>query len=284
MYGLAARLRGIRDDDSGFGLILTIGTAILVILLVLTAGRMGDNALSSSRHHQRFENAIDVAEAGVDQALGRLQKNSAYTACTSCALPAGGFASASAEQSWAKSTIQGLVTSQSSLLQSVNGGQYLAIRPSGGQTIYSMGWVPSQAAPRSTRLIKVQFLFGPYRPGDALLTQGDLCFSGSVLVDDADNSVAANAHTNSSLTTCSNGNGGASSITVTGDLTASGTYNVGNNANVGTGSGGNQPLETVPPIDPRYVYQNQSTAYASNWYDLCPDGTVHSPDTTNFQP
>lgn len=275
--------RIIHESDSGLGMIMVLGVSMVVMILVLTAGKMADNALTASQHHQRFETALDVSEAGIDQALGRLQKNNTYNGCSGCSMPNGGFASASAEQAWAKSTITTLASSTPSLVQTVNGGQYLAIRPVGGQTIYSMGWVPNQASPRDTRLIKVQYIFGPWRPGDALLTNGDLCFSGSVLVNDLDPSSPANAHTNSNVSSCSNGNG-ASSITITGTLTASGSYNVSGNANVATGSGGGQPQETLPDIDPYYIYQTQSANYTNNWYDLCPDGTVRSPDPSATTP
>ncbi len=63
-------------------------------------------------------------------------------------------------------------------------GEYVAIKPAGWNAVYAMGWSPSKAAPKATaRLIKAEYLFSPYKPGNAILTSGNLSFSSSVTVD-----------------------------------------------------------------------------------------------------
>jgi len=144
-----------------------------------------------------------------------------------------------------------------------------------------MSWVPSRGAVGAkSRFIKAEYLFSPYKPGNALAAQGDVVFNGgSVTVQQAGqtcpSSYAAPVHTNGNIS------GTANSNCITGDVTASGSYNMA--GTVGSGSGGNAPLETIPVIDPRAIYNsndvNADPYNTSNWYDLCPDGTVKTKNT-----
>jgi hypothetical protein len=259
-------------SDSGIGMVLVIGTTTVLMLFVATTLKIGIDSLRSSRTHVQFEDALGVVETGIDQTLTRLQANSAYTAC-GCTAPS--FATDTDERNWAKTTIKNLATNNPSLIQNAPGGQFLAIRPGNKQTVYAMGWVPSYSAAVKTRLLKAEYLFGPYKPGNALLTSGDLNFSGSVTINTADPATSSPVHTNGSVTSNN------SSLTIVGDLTSSGSYNVGSGANIGSGSAGGQPLEVVPTLNPRDVYANVATdatlaTYKANWYDLCPDGKVRS--------
>jgi hypothetical protein len=271
------RLRRRLSGDEGFGMITVMGFSLVLFGLLSVAFTVGTNALQSSRSHYSFDQALDNAETGIDQMLGRLQKNTSYTLC-GCTTPTGGFATEAAERSWARSTVAALAASQPSLLQSTGNGQFLSIHPSNRYTVYSMGWVPSYAKAVKTRLLKAEYLFAPYKPTEAILTNGDLDISGSVLVDATDTTVPAGVHTNANVTTNN------ASLTVSGPVTSSGTYDVNGNVSVGSGSGGGMPLETVPSISARYVYTSQSAAYSQNWYDLCPDGSVHSPDSAATTP
>jgi hypothetical protein len=275
--------RAKRDD--GFSMILVIGSiAVLMSLLVVVVG-LAVQANTSSQQHQTFDQALDASEAGVDQALGRLTVDHSYAAGPD--VPAAGFPACpagmngTAEQCWAKQQILALATSTPAMIQTGGTGQYLTIRPSNRQTVYSMGWSPSYGNARAKqRLLKTEYLFAPYRPVDAILTSGSMDMSGSVLVDSPNGTPAA-VHSNGDVSS-------KSSDQIAGPVTASGSYDgnakVTNDPDALTGS--NTPLESIPLIDPRSVYIADAgdPAYSSNWYDMCPDGSVHGPDTTGFQP
>ena len=79
------------------------------------------------------------------------------------------------------------------------------------------GWSPSRSHPNAKeRLLKAEYIFAPYRPGQAVLTGGDIDFSGSVAVN-AVGGLAADVHTNSNIMGANN------SLSVSGAITASGT-------------------------------------------------------------
>jgi hypothetical protein len=84
----------------------------------------------------------------------------------------------------------------------------------------------------------------------------------------------ANVHTNGQA------DGTGCSQTVNGTVTSSGSYSIC--GSVGdTGSGGGYPIEDVPDINTRFVYDTFASSYAAtSWYDLCDNGTVKRPGTT----
>jgi hypothetical protein len=281
-------------DDAGIGLILVVGMMSVLAMLSLVAVSIAQNALSSSTGHLHFENALGVAENGIDQVLAQVQNNKSYVPFTGIAVGATDVSTPAKERAWARSQIATLATTTSNRTTTKQ-GQYIAFRPSDRQIIYSMSWVPSytavmkKAKNSKSRLIKAEYIFAPYAPDKAILTQGDLNFSGSVLVDKVDPATAASVHTNGNVSS-SNG-----SLQVTGTLTSSGSYSVNGNATVATGSGGTQPLVDVPVIDPRSVYQDPglyasyggtvgASGYTGQWYDLCSGGTVRARDNSSTTP
>jgi hypothetical protein len=277
--------------DEGFAMILVIGTALVLTVVAAVAMGLAQNALRSSSGHKNFETAIATAENGVDAALAQLQQSSTWSACGCTEAP---FPSTTkAEFQWASTKILSLAAAGSPLLQQDGQGQYLAIRPSDRQTVYSMSWVPSYAAWNAhkanskSRLIKAEYILSPYAPANALLTQSDLVFSGSVLVTKSGDATGASVHTNGGV---SSTNG---SLEVDGDVTSSGSYGINSNANVGAGSTGNTPLQSVPLIRPEDFYTTLrssyggtvgSSGYTGSWYDLCDDGYVRARDTTDATP
>jgi hypothetical protein len=134
----------------------------------------------------------------VDESLAALVRNRNFNPCNcsiSAALP---FVSESAEKSWARSAISSAIAADPSLLKTTAEGQYVAIRPANKQAVYAMSWVPSRAAAKKSRLVKSEYLFAPYKPGNAVVTEGDLTFSGSVTIQAAGadpNAFVAPVHT-----------------------------------------------------------------------------------------
>ncbi|MCW2671717.1 MAG: hypothetical protein JWP14_306 [Frankiales bacterium] len=265
----------LRKDDEGFGLILVIGFGLVLTALVVVATTLSTRAIQSGQRHVVFEQSADAAEAGVDQFVARLQKNTTYAPVT-IAQPAAfdgtsGWSSPTAERDWAKQTLTTMAATASNL-QTVPQGQYIAIRPSWTNTIYSMGWAPSYAKSTRTRLLKSEYLFSTYHPANAILTNGNITCCPSYSVGNAPGvSSTISIHTNGTL-------GGVPAPANGETVTASATGTCSAPCVSGT------PLQSVPTIDPEQVYKADAALYASAWYDLCPDGKAHKPDLTNFVP
>lgn len=273
MTRLRRRLEMCRTGDAGFGLILVVASTVVLLGLLLVAASVSVNSLASSRSHTGFEAAQAVSETGVDQTLARLQVDKTYS--TSPGLAVSCFASDVQEQACARNAITTYVNGGGSL-QTTPQGQFAAIRPAGLQKVYSQSWVPSRTAVGAkSRLLKADYVFALYKPTNALLTQSNVSFSGSVTVSPVTAGTPTPVHSNGNIN-------GSSSSTIAGPVTASGTYPV--TGSVGSGSGAGKPMEDVVRIDPAQVYDENLTAttasYAANWYDLCPDGTVRAKATT----
>src|SRR4051794_28154279 len=242
MTTLSRRIAAVlHSGDSGMGLILVIGTSIAAMMAAMGVAAIGIHSLRSSAQHVSFEQALAAAESGVDDQLSAIQSANNqdppvdYTTPSPCnstgATPT--FASSAAERTWAKALINSL---PASCTKTTSSGQYIAVRPAGLQVVYSMGWSPSRTAVhRKTRLIKAEYLFGPFKPSNAILTNGNLNFSGSVYTDYVGDATSANVHSNGNIT--SNGSG---SLTILGQISASGS-------NATLGGGGSCPSGVTGP-------------------------------------
>lgn len=276
---MTRRLR--QRDDQGFSLILVMGIGFALLAFAIVAATTSVRALKDSSSHVSYAQNLDTAEAGIDQVSARLQAtNGAYTLCptttnvTSCDIPASarvsGFANQTAERTWAETTLKQLAADDQTLLKTTTAGQYLTIRPPSINTIYSMSWVPSYAKPTRQRLVKSEYIFSTYHPANAILTNGNItcCPSYDIGLD-------ASAPAGTSIGIHTNGNLGGvpghdSGLTV--EASATGTC---------SGCTANTPTQTVPTIDPRLVYNSESSKYSGSWFDLCPDGKVRSPNTAS---
>ncbi|MDQ1704040.1 MAG: hypothetical protein QOF18_406 [Frankiaceae bacterium] len=269
-------LRRKDADDEGVAMITVIGVAFVLTIFAVGMTTLSLNTLKSSGSHVVFSKTIDAAEAGIDQTLARLTKTNTY------AYPSGltisdpafssttGWASVSAEKAWARAEINSLKNTAGAVNHTAN-GDFITVRAANLNTIYSMGFLPNVSNPTRTRLVKAEFIFSTYHPTNAILTNGNIscCPSYNVgLAPGVSSSTTIGIHSNGNLGGVpTSANGG----TVTG--TASGTCS--SPCTAGT------PRESVPAIDPRAIYNSQSPIYASNWYDLCPDGKVHAPNTAS---
>ena len=274
MTGFTGRwivLRARAADDDGIALAMVLLITVAVSGLISAMVIVGTGSLRSATGHAKFDQSLAAAEAGVDSMLANLQVDQAFSNVG--AVPSTWATTPpteAQEQAWARTAI---LAQGSSALEDAGVGEYVAIKPTGWNAVYAMGWSPSKAAANATaRLIKAEYLFAPYKPGNAILTSGNLHFSSSVTVDLATGLVGkANVHTNGSA------EGTGCSQTVNGTVTSSESYSVC--GSVGdTGSGGGYPLESVPQNDPRFVYDTFASTYATtSWYDLCDDGKVRRP-------
>ena len=71
---MIARLRRALRDDSGFGLILVIGTMGVISVMIATTSIIAVSSLRAAQSRVANEQALGAAENGIDFALARLQK------------------------------------------------------------------------------------------------------------------------------------------------------------------------------------------------------------------
>jgi hypothetical protein len=272
-------LRRRLHADDGFSMILVLGIALVLTAVAVLAAGKGVAAMRGSGTHALFGQNLDVAEAGIEQLGARVQAtNGSYVYCPTTATVSGavpvqarisGFASKADERLWAATTLRQLAATNPGLLVNARGGQYLAIKPAGLNTIYSMSWVPNFAKAARQRLLKSEYVFSTFRTSAALLANGDVSCCASYDFDLAGGMAPTSAipiHTNGSLTGSVSAKSGVLQATASGGCSSP--------------CAGGKPNITVPKIDPREFYWSQAWRYADNWYDLCPDGSVRKPNLT----
>ena len=261
---MSAAPRRRRARESGFGIVMVLGLGALVIGMGALAHFIFNSAINTSDRHVAYEQALHLAEQGIDQTMARLAEDPAYdTDATFGTVPAT-VVTAADERAWVEQ--QG-AAAPASALQSAPGGEVVAIKPSNRTTIYAMSWVPSRSAAERTRVLKQEYEAGTGTFVDfAIMTEGSLTVSGNPTISGSAGSVHANGNISIS-----------GSPVISGNLTTAGTLS-GSPTVGGTASGG-MPRKTVPTVDPRAVWQTwaRSATYAGSWYDLCPDGTVQLP-------
>src|SRR4051794_10473683 len=146
--GLVARLRRAAAGDEGIGLVLVLGYAVIITLVITVSFATVSSVTKTGNSHVQYGEAVDSAEAGVDQSLARLQYNNSYNSGVS--VPAqwvNGFPNGATERSWVLTqAVPAVIAASPSAVQKTPQGEYLAIRPSNEQSIYSIGWEPSRAA------------------------------------------------------------------------------------------------------------------------------------------
>ena len=314
---IARRTAAVKGDE-GVGLLLVIGTTTVVTMLMIVLTTMATRALTSSSSHVSFEGAIAAAESGIDEGLARSQMTydkfgtdsysfpsstescATYTTINwnSSAAPdgtaaPGSFASDAAglavERKWAKSWLQALGTDSSCRFTGPK-GVFTFFKPVGHQAVYGMGWAPSYSAATNSaskmRYLKAEYLFTPYAPSNAILTQGTLDLSSSTTVTTAppNSTSLASVHTNGDLTN-SQGN-----PTVYGPVSQSGSGGLVSDPKFYGNTGGtvtSSAVQGVPFVSALEVWGRNhanNQTLATTWYDLCSDGSVRTPTTTTSAP
>lgn len=272
-----------QSGDEGVAMVSVMGLVLVLTTIMIVATVTAVSAIQSSRDHVSFEQSLAAAEAGVDANLANVAKafsegNPGWTNPSPCALPAptaSDVSSEANERAWARTQLGAL---PSSCLVTTPQGQFVAGRAPGRQAIYAIGYSPSRTSPDvKSRVLKAEYVFGPYAPGKALLTGGNLDFSGSVAISHLDPSLPADVHTNSNVVGMNN------SLQIGGALTATGTLSGSCPSNVAAGCAGSKPEEPMPIINPRTVWSTYAP-YDPNWVDLCPLGVAKKPNPTDTVP
>ena len=292
-WGRPAWLR-LRDSDDGIGMVTVIGLSSVIAIVVAITVSMAINSLASSRRHVQFEAAMATAESGLDSVLGYIQAASdnglIYSSPEGCdarwTWASSTTPTAKDEAAWVREKVAAM---PDSCMENAGQGEFISFRARNaiGQlmpVVYSVGWSPSRyGTERAERIVKSEYMFSPYRPSQAILTESTLYFSGSVTVDlSADaTSQSADVHTNGNLTMNTN------SLQVTGNVTSAGSNDIAetcpNNKITGTCTSNAPPIR-IPVISARAVYRAASDTMPQSWYDLCPDGTVRAPDLSGLIP
>ena len=248
-------------DESGLAMITVIGIATILFAVATTMFVQTMTNLGMATQEESFEQSIQVADAGVEEALFQLNKLETWN--TGETLPAS-FASRAAERTWAETAASTAATnSPSTRLKTTPEGQYVIVKPSNSTSvIYAVGYVPNftaSAATREARVIRATYAMGPLPSKFAILTRGDLTLGPSHT-----SIKGGSVHANGDLTVTGNGK-------IDGFVTSSGDFTNANPTKLKFGdainSGGGRPPVDVPLIKPIDYYGNSH-------YDLCPDGTV----------
>ena len=139
-----------RGDETGLALIMVMGVALVVMLIAIASFKMATGALSSSARHVNYEQAVHVAEHGVDQTLARLQQDELHT--TPAGVPnAPSFADEDAEETWARAQIALAPTAVSPK------GEYAVVKPLNRNVLYVQSWVPNRDNEVTSRLLKAEY-------------------------------------------------------------------------------------------------------------------------------
>jgi hypothetical protein len=220
-----------------------------VAAIVMTRNFSDYNQVRSDR---RFEQAIQVADSGVDHTLYKAGADPSYDTGDGAIPDFGG--DPAAEEAWV------LKTAGDNPLVITPEGQWATILDNEARLIYSVGYVPTRANPYKTRIIRAAYDYAPFVPSVAILTDGNLQIGGNAHITGAGGSVHANGDVIY---------GGSPSVSgyvsSAGSCTGCESPTIGDPAN----SGGGKPKREVPLINPR---EN----YVMSDYDLCPNGEIRT--------
>lgn len=249
--------RGRLGNQSGIGMVLVLGMGFLVLGMGFLAHRIFDGAITSSSGHVATEQALHLAENGIDQTLARISNNPAYSNATT--LPGGVV-----EKTWA------LEQAAAATPQQGPEGEFVAIKPAGRNVVYGVSWIPNRAEARRTRVVKAEYLLSAYNPEHAILVGGPLILNGNPGVG----GYAGNVHANGPIDLTGN-------PLVSGNLTTSGIFTGKQPDALPSPPGGYQstaPKIDIPRIDPRAEWDSLVHGNVGTAYDLCADGWIKIPD------
>jgi hypothetical protein len=246
-------------DERGIAMVSTVlmGAILFAIAAIVMTRNFSD--YNQVRSDRRFEQAIQVADSGVDHTLYKVGAAPSYT--TGEELPAeymGPNVDRVAEEAWVLDNVKDnpLVTTPE--------GQWATIRPWNADVIYSVGYVPTRSAPYKVRIIRAAYDYAPFVPSVAILTDGNLQIGGSATITGAGGSVHANGNVIVSGSPHIDGYVSASG-SCTGCVPPPPGATIQNQGESGPG----KPKREVPLINPR---EN----YVMSDYDLCPNGQIRT--------
>jgi len=248
------------DRGIAIAMVMLVG-AVLVVLSSLMVAR-GFRQLVNTSNDVHWDNALFVAEAGLDDALHTLDYDFDFT--TGQTIPDGTLGT-DAERAWAVETADAATSD----LVAVPEGEYVVVRPANSSVVFAVGYSPSrEATDRRVRVIRAAIEGNPweYQIEHALLVGGDIELSGNTTINDTNDNDGASVHSNGSVT-------GAGAYVVEGCVTSSESTFTATIACPPSPS----PPEPMPVIDPLKMYP-----YAH--YALCDDRVIYGGPTHPVTP
>jgi hypothetical protein len=266
-----------RQDGLALPTVLFLGVVMfLVVTAVAFRGVVGVHQADDQR---RYNEALQIADGGVDKALFELIEDHDYGTMTPAT--AGGTAAADGmpspgadEREWAlnKATLK-LAAGATSSVDPTNQflsrvvksrtGEWAVVKPAGesNAVVYAVGYVPSRANATRTRVLRIEYDFPPFNAINAILTGGNLKLGGNASISGS----AGSIHTNGNFDYQGNSWNVSGAVAASGTFPASALGRIGNAAD----SGGGKAAQEIPDIDP-----SEGITYGFSQYDLCPDGSV----------
>jgi hypothetical protein len=223
-----------------------------VVLGALSAALLavGSSEVQIAGNHLHGTQAFFLAEAGLEHAFNTLR------------------------------TTPNLVTSANATLQNIiattqlgGAGSYTVQYQAAGTNtvrVVSTGASAIGAPQNRPTAIRRAVMSTYFHSNDAILTNGGLAISGNTDVLSTGGQ-CGNVHTNNNLTLT------GSAIDISGNATGSGAYNTNGNPNVGSGSGGSKPTQTIPVINPTdFLNIAKATLPANQVFQMKANGQVLS--------
>lgn len=293
--------------EEGLALITALFAVLILVGLSVVFVAMARNATAQSGISRDHETAIHAAEAAIDVMIARVNvedpddESSMFVsqyhdgaALTDVRLEFGVMT----EEEWALDRAAKVPDGQ---IIALDGAEAVALRPENSSdtpldVVYAVGYVPTRAEARRTRVVEVHFqrrLFDPsfaFQTGPACPATGGTGLhmqgNGSIIDGNPDVEPPADVHSNGSVTASGN------SLTVEGRISAVGTVDSSLSTQATGGTAGGQPCEDIPLVTPRSMYRTSAdpTFWAggtSERWDLCYEGNIpyaRHPNTTGGLP
>ncbi len=241
------------EEGAALAIVMLLGMSLMLVAVGVSA--RGVREVSSVASDTHWQQALYVAESGLDEGMRALQADPDFT--TGEVAPV--LANPTAERTWVVSAAYARSPGQ---VGSTPEGEYVVVKPSNVDTIYSVGFAPGRAAAqRRVRVVMMQLepemVPVPWQAQYAFLTGGNLRFWGSAATIDLTGGDSASIHANGVLEINKPGN-------VDGCASSSTTYIAGYGSCPASPVG----IVGIPTIDPRVMYPYATVV-------LCPNGKAY---------
>jgi len=258
MTTLRETIGRLRSDERGMAIAAVMFLGLAVVMLTSVVAVRAFRQSGSVATDARWEQALHVAESGLDDGLVRIYENEDYA--TGEVMP-DGFESPEAARAWVLAAADARPTDE---VIATPGGEYVVVRPSNTAAVFSVAYVPDRDADdRRTRVVHAMIgdavVNGGWSARYGVLSGGSLAMSGNPTIL---NGATVGAHANGFLDI-------RGSVFVDGCLGASDGYRIVGSMSQDAGCGvpGVQAPVEIPAIDVRSFWPFSE-------YDLCPSGTV----------
>lgn len=256
------------DDGFAIAVVSLLGSVLVLFSLVITSRTLNETQIGSE--DRSWEQAVFVAESGVDQALRDLDHDLTIAEVDLGTAPTRSGAAVAAEAA---------ATADPSIVVSTPEGEVVALKQLGADRLYAVGFVPDIAhSDRIERVIEITYTEGTGVPGSifpegAIVANEDVTMTGngSTQTDPA-TSHAASVYSNGNYT-------GTGNSEVDGDVVAAGSIIGGDIYGTATPSA---PPVPFPSPDETDAWQAELQVSAALGGETTPGFVVGNHSTTNL--